>query len=1059
MKPRLYAALVLLLLLCSSSLALAQQRLVQGKITDSKGEPLVGASVVVKGTVVATGADADGSFQLQVPDGQNTLVVSFIGYQAKEVAIGNQTSITVQLAVSDQNLDEVVVVGYGSVKKSDLTGSVSSIKREELLVGNPLSLDRGLQGKVAGVQVTQNDGAPGSGISMQIRGINSFSGNTQPLYVIDGVPLEVNNSQSTPSGSIAGSDNAILTTNALNFLRPADIESIEVLKDASATAIYGSRGSNGVVIITTKKGVSGKDRIDVSFRTGFDQVSKKLDLLDAETFAYYNNESYRNADTYYGTNFVANNQLPFPGVTDPVTGLYRPAPEDIRGLGIGTDWQNEIFKNGAVYDANITFSGGNDKGNYAISGSYINQGGIIANSKFEQGGLRINGTRTLNNWLSFETNTQATRSLNRLVKTGTFNTTSDAGVIYAALRFAPTYTFDENNYTAANITEQPVTNPIIYTTDVKNQNGVNSIFSSNSLVFTLAPGLTARTRLGLNYYDSRRNVYYPRTTFEGNGLQGVATVSNYNQFDITSENILTYARKFSEKHDFTAVGGYTYTTSRFTNQTQTVSGFGVGDALQDNNLGAGTRIFNPGSGRAETVLISYLSRINYTFNNKYLFTLTGRVDGSSKFARNEKYAPFGAAAFAWRAIDERFISDLGFLSDLKVRLSYGTSGSQAIGPYQSLARLQANTYPVNGQLVSGFAPVGLENPDLTWETTYQADAGVDIGFLDGAVNITADYYQKTTENLLQNLTLPVNVGLGSVLFNSGSVRNRGVEVALNVQAVNKENFKWVSSGNISVNRNELLELGAGKVRDFSDRISAGPEVRPFIYLPGEPLGVIYGFQEDGIFQNEEEVRAAFPTLDASAVRKQIGEIRYADLNGDGQITDDGDRAVIGDVNPDFVYGLNNNFTFKNFDLGIFFQGSVGNDILNYTRKHTDDLGKGGNTTQRAYDNRWTPENPNATNPKAAFDFSRNLRFSDRFVEDGTYFRLKNLTVGYNFSFAQYGIRSARLFASATNLFTITDYTGFDPEVNAYGNDPSRRGVDLANYPNSKSYSVGINVGF
>ena len=397
-------------------------------------------------------------------------------------------------------------------------------------------------------------------------------------------------------------------------------------------------------------------------------------------------------------------------------------------------------------------------------------------------------------------------------------------------------------------------------------------------------------------------------------------------------------------------------------------------------------------------------------------------------------------------------------SDLKLRLSYGASGSQAIGPYQSLARLQGNTYPVNGQLVNGYAQVSAENPDLSWETTYQGDVGVDMAFFKDRLTFTADYYNKRTENLLQNLTLPVNVGFGSILFNSGSVRNRGVEAALNVRAVDGEKFKWTVGGNISVNRNELLSLGAGKQRDFSDRISAGPEVRPFIYLPGQALGLIYGYQEDGIFQNIEQVKAAFPNADPVAAKKLIGEIRYKDTNGDGQVNDL-DRTVIGNVNPKFVYGVNNTFNFKGFDLGVFLQGSVGNDILNYTHKQTDDLGKGGNTTQKAYDNRWTPDNPNATNPKAAFEFSRNLRFSDRYVESGTYFRIKTLSAGYNFEFKQYGIRTARLYASATNLFTSTKYSGYDPEVNAYGNDPSRRGVDLANYPNSRSYSVGINVGF
>ena len=901
---------------------------------------------------------------------------------------------------------------------------------------------------------------------MQIRGVNSFGSNTQPLYVIDGVPLEVNNANAAASGSISSSDNSVLTTNTLNFLRPADIESIEILKDASATAIYGSRGANGVVIITTRRGQSGKDRVDVAFRTGFDQVRKQIKVLDAATYASYLNEKFYNSDRYYGTSFTdttsGDYQLPFSGRVNPTTGLRTPVPSDF--VGHNTNWQDVIFQNGPVNDASVTFSGGeSNKGNFAITANYIRQAGIIVNSAFQQGNLRLNVTRNLTKWLTFETNTQASRSLNKLVKTATSNSEGNAGVIYSALRFGPTNSVNgvqliNGGQYAPAADQLPTTNPRSYINDVKNQNLVNSVFTSNSLVFNVLPGLQLRTRLGFNYYTSARNVYYPRSTYEGGAVDGAATVSGYNQYDLTWENIATYTRKFGEKHDLTGVAGYTYTHNTYNSTSTNVTGF-LNDVLQDNNLFLGKKVL-VNSGRGESFLLSYLARVNYTFNSKYLFTLSGRVDGSSKFARNNKYAPFGAAAFAWRAVDERFISDLGVFSDLKLRLSYGTSGNQAIGSYQSLARLNGDTYVFGGQLVNAFYPSSLASPNLTWETTYQADAGIDIGLLKGRLNLTVDAYDKQTKNLLQALTLPTNTGFESRFQNVGQVQNRGLEIALSGQAVDHENFKWSPGANLSINRNKIIELAPGKTVDFSPRISAGPEVRPFILQAGQPIGRIYGYQEDGIFQNTEEVKAAMPTLDDATALSMVGEIRYKDLNGDGVI-DSNDQQIIGNVNPKFLFGVTNTFNYKGLDLTVFFQGSVGNDILNYTRAISDNLGstRSNNITQRAYDNRWTPENPSGTGRKAVYADAVPLLFSNRFVENGTYVRLKNVTLGYNFDFKSYGIRSARLYVSVTNLVTFTKYTGYDPEVNAYGQNSALRGVDLGNYPTARNFSAGVNVGF
>ncbi len=1056
MRAALLTTVVVPAMLCASLQASAQAdgRVVQGTVRDAKGEPLIGAGIRVKDTQIGTTADANGHYSLTVPKGSNSLIVNFIGTSPQELTIGDRTTIDVTLRQDGQSLNDVVVVGYGSVKKSDLTGSVSSIKREELLVGTPLTLEKGLQGKVTGVQVTQNDGAPGAGISMQIRGVNSFGTNSQPLYVIDGVPLQVNNEAATP----AGTGNSVQSTNTLNFLRPNDIESIEILKDASATAIYGSRGANGVVIITTRRGQSGQDRVDVSFRTGFDHVTKKIKVLDAPTYARYINEKYTNYNKFYAPDSGSVLIRPYVGAINQQTGLRSPLPDDF--IGHSTNWQDQIFQNGPVNDASILFSGGGgDKGSFAISANYIKQSGIISNSNFEQGGLRVNITRNLTKWLTFETNTQATRSLNKLVKSATSNFNGDAGVIYSALRYAPTVQASGDSVKLPGgrvlvpADQVNTTNPYSYIRDVKNQNLVTSVFSSNSLIFNVLPGLQLRTRLGINYYTADRNTYYPRSTFEGGALMGSATVSAFNQFTITSENLATYNHKFGDKHDLTAVAGFTYTKDALNNNSINATGF-LNDVLQDNNLGAATNRFLS-SGRSQTVLLSYLGRINYNFLGRYLFTLTGRVDGASQFAPSKKYAPFAAGAFAWRAIDEEFLKNSTVFSDLKLRLSYGASGNQAIGPYQSLARLSPNNYVFNGALVNGFYVSTLPSPSLTWETTYQGDVGVDVGVLKGRLNLTVDVYDKQTKNLLQALPLPPSSGFGSGQINAGQVQNRGLEIGLTARAVDAADFKWTPSANISFNRNKIKELGANKVQAFSPRISAGPEILPFILEAGQPLGRVYGYVEDGIYRDADDV-----ATHAKQPGAQPGEIKYLDLNGDGFINSK-DQAVIGNVNPNYVFGVTNNFSYKNFDLTVFFQGSVGNSIVNLTRLTSENLGTSGsnNITQYAYDNRWTPENPNGTVRKAVREDAVPFLFSNRFVEDGTYVRLKNATLGYNFDFKNYGLRSVRVYLSATNLVTWTHYMGFDPEVNAYGQNPALRGVDLGNYPTARNFSAGINVGF
>jgi TonB-linked SusC/RagA family outer membrane protein len=1045
--------LLFIFFLAIHGLLYAQTARITGIVTDSNGTPLQNVTVHSMEGKASVVTDNNGHFEITVRSPKYNLEISMVGYETRQVPFHAGEPLKITLKTRQSALDEVVVIGYGNQKKRDLTGSIVSIKSDELMKSNPVTLEQGIQGKAAGVFVTQTDGAPGAGMSIQIRGTNSFLGGTEPLYVIDGIPMESDNATTTPT---SGSPYEEAKVNTLSFLNPTDIASIEILKDASATAIYGSRGANGVVIITTRKGTTNKDRIDFNVVTSVSEITKKYKMLNAEQYANYQNEAYINSDTYLGTNYQATNTLPYPGRFDSVQNQYLPAPSYYQGKG--TNWQNEIFQVAPKQDYTVSLSGGTGKNTYLISGDLVDQSGIVINSRFRRYSIRANVDHSVKSWLQVGTSFNYANTINQMVTTGASTVGPEGGVIKSAMTFLPTVPLIDTTtglYSQLYFTS----NPYQYAKQALNQVTGTRMFNASYLEASLLPGLKFKTLLGWNVSADKRDQYYPSTILEGATSGGMAYVSTTNSSNLSSENYFTYDKKWGIQ-SLNATAGFSYNNGMTQSLMVGASGF-MNDALQDNSLGSAADYIQPTNSKADWTLLSYYGRINYILSDKYLFTMTYRRDGSSKFAVDDKWAGFTSGAFAWRASDEKFLKNVNWLSDLKARVSVGQSGNQGIGSYSSLSQITASNYPYSGTVSNGYIVSTLGNDNLKWETTTQYDAGLDLGILKNRVSLVLDYYYKKTFDLLQYVTLPTSTGFTSQLENLGTIQNKGFEAAVNVKIIEAKNFGWNVSANISTNRNKILSLG-GEQEQWVQTIGTQPvNYQPFVQRVGQPIGLVMGWKEDGIFQNEGEVTKSgfYAGQPEAIIKREVGEIRYKDINGDGVI-DDSDRTIIGNVNPKYFYGFTTQLNYKNFDLSIFLQGVHGGDIINTLKYITDNLGSYTNTTVDAYNKRWTGEGSKGTNPKDILNSWRDFKFSNRYVEDGSYLRLKNLNLGYTVNLKNKQIlQSLRVYASVNNLITITHYSGYDPEVNGFGQDPSRRGVDLGNYPNSRTFSLGINCSF
>ena len=1036
--------------LCTLSLSalLTAQTTVTGLVMDgTNNETAIGASIIVPGTTVGTVTDFDGRFTIEVPDGKFILQVSMVGYKTQVVNIKGKTSVEVTLMEDAQVMDEVVVVGYGVMKKRDLSGSVSQIKSEDIMSGGQINVANSLEGKIAGVDVKASDGAPGSGVSITVRGANSFTTSSQPLYIVDGIPFGTDPNGVPSSGANDGQNTS---QNPLSMINPNDIEKIEVLKDASATAIYGSRGANGVVIITTRKGQEGRPRVELNIKGSVQQIGRKVEMLDAYHYALYQNEAAANSRTYEGGTqrdpYRGEWDYPYIGSGYVYTqGKYNPSPEDFLNPGIrtdqygnvdevaGADWQQQIYQLGWSQEYNAAVSGGTDKGYYSFSGSYADQTGIIKNTGYKRYGLSINTAWHITKWLEIGTSQHFTNATTNFQRTNSENT----GIIRSSLIFPPTYgphaqteQLDELNWLAAN--------PVNYVNGAKDELKQISWFSSSFVEFTIQPWLKLRQNLGLGYNDGHRSTYYDRHTQEGKSpYNGKAGKASSIWKSLTSETLLTFDHKFNEKHSINAVLGVTFERGWGENESMTATNF-PNDLTKDANMALALDKAVLQSSKTVQSLESYLARVNYTLMGRYIFTASARVDGSSSFAAKNKWAPFFSGAFAWRMIDEEWMQSQDVLSNWKWRVSFGETGNQAIGAYRTLTVFDAANYPYAGTLESGEAMIdwrGPTNPDLRWETTDQADAGLDIGFLNNRINLTLDYYWKKTRDLLQNVTIPSSSGFSQMMINSGWVINQGFELSLSAVAIDIRDWKWTLDANFSLNRNRI---GGLKGDQYATALWSKAD-QVFLQRNGCPIGTLYGYKEEGI-------------------DPATGEIIYADLDGSGSITE-ADRTIIGNTNPDFTYSLTSRLSWKGLSLNFMLQGSHGNDIFNYNLTDIT-MSNIGNITKTAYEGRWTPQTATtATWPKPTAGYNRTWLVSDRYVEDGSFLKIKYITLSYDWNNPAKWLQKINFNFTVNNVYTFTRYSWFEPDVNAAGTNPACPGVDSYSYPSARTYSLGINFVF
>ena len=995
-------------------------KVVRGKVTSQNGDPLNGVSVAAKNTKVGTATDNNGEFVITVEDQVTTLVFTHVGYITSEVAITNQQSLTVVLQIDAKGLSDVVVVGYGQVRKNDVTGSVSTIPVREMKKLAVTSLDQALQGRAAGVQITQNSGAPGGSTTIRIRGGNSIQGDNEPLYVIDGVPFK---NDGVNSGA---------SFNVLSTLNPNDIETVSILKDASSTAIYGSRGANGVVIITTKRGKAGTPLITFETYYGTQKVRRKYPVLSASEYAAFLND-------------VNINDGRPPAFTQ----------TQIDSIGKGVDWQDEIFQRAPIANYQLSMSGGDEKTQYAMTAGYFTQDGIVKKSDFERYSFRINLDKKVNDRLKVGNSLSINRTSSNQSRTD--GSLGSAGLVtIAALQFPPIVPIrnKDSSYVITNpYLNFTADNPVALALDSKNTNAAYRIFGNIFGEYRILEGLTIKIIVGADGILQKQSSYLPRTVSSGLSQGGAAFISNTQSLTWINENLLNYNKNIGVDHHINLLAGYTQQANR-TEFTTAASRNFVDDNLGYNNLALGSVSLVPTS-RVETWgLKSYLGRVNYSFRNKYLVTASIRADGSSRFGKNNRFAYFPSGAVAWKISDESFFHANNIFSDLKIRASYGLTGNQdGIGNYPAYSLLGTQNYVFGNVVSTGVGPSQIANPDLSWETTTQGDIGLDVGLFNGRISLTGDVYLKRTRDLLLNLTIPSSAGFSSAIKNLGRVENKGIELTISTRNFTGA-FQWNTELNVSTNKNAVIDIGGAKEIFAGEVANIGQNLNSGIIRVGLPLGSFYGYITDGVYQTAAEI-----TKLADAQAKKPGDRKYRDLNNDN-IINDLDRTIIGTAQPKYIGGITNTFSYMGIELSVFFQGVYGNDILNANRFELEYL-NGTNNQSKDMVKRWSATNTNTDVPRATSTRPAN-RISTRQIENGSYLRLKNVQLAYTFSpsmMSRLKVQSIRVYVSAQNYITWTNYSGFDPEVNRFGQDSRSQGFDYSGYPAAKTLFAGLNVSF
>ncbi|NPA35794.1 MAG: TonB-dependent receptor [Chlorobi bacterium] len=1021
------------------------QILIKGKVTDVSGDPIPGVNIYIKGTTNGTISDINGKYQLNV-NKNDVIVFKFIGYKTVEEVVGDKTTINVTLKEDTKQLAETVVVGYGTMRKSDITGSTVSVKVTDDVAQQYPTVDQLLQGRAPGVQVISNDGTPGSGISVRIRGTNSLRSNNEPLYVVDGIII-------TTAGEDASTtvdyNDYSENQNGLNGINPADIESIEVLKDASATAIYGSRGANGVVLITTKKGKKGRAKIDAYYNAAFTQIGKELDVLDGPGFAQYMNEAallnhnspryYIDGDKVYG---ISNGEIS----SQPFKEVY---------------WQDYAYRVGVSHTAGVSFSGGSDKGSYYISTRYNDAQGVADNSQMKNGDMRININRKLTDKLKldgqislFYSNGTFPQSGSKLGANGSF--------VKSTVTFNPLIGDDIVDYQ----NELQVSNPYSWINDYEEKSKEFKALASLTLTYELpVKGLKYQIKAAGNNRIKDRRKFYGLTTYVGSGANGKLSMANQEKWAWNINNLLMYYHAFKKVHKLNAMIGYVYDGNFMEDRYYTVENFSTTQFMTDGPE-YGTVIKQPLiTYPREQTMNSFLARANYSYKGKYIATATFRADGSSKFAEGQRYGYFPSFSLAWRVMEERFMDNLTSVSNLKLRAGWGQTGNQAITPYQTITTYAVALYANPDNSTSNvYVPSNIANPDLTWETTVQTNVGLDIGLFKNRLISTIDVYYKETNDLLQQVALPTSTGYSKMYINRGTISNKGIDFNINGVILQSKDLELSVGANISINRNEILELGipdapvyidgAEEMRSYylGDNVSTGNTFKcpANIFMAGESIGMFWGFKTDGIYQEDD------PDLETYGA--QPGDVKILDLNQDG-IIDENDRTFIGDPNPDFLYGFNMSLRYKRFSFNMDWSGVYGNEIANgFGINYYTATGNSQNIHPAAYYNAWRPDRPSNTYPRIGYNEENAIAMTDRIIEDGSYLRLNNLTLSYNLP-TENLFKQFRIYASGKNLLTFTKYSGYDPNVTSFMWNSNIQGVDWNPFPNARIYIVGINITF
>ena len=1037
-----------------------QTHRITGTITDSMtGETLPGVSVVVEGTTMGTATDEEGRYSLEVANENVILQVSYVGFLQERIPVDGRIVVDVQLTPDLRFLDEVVVVGYGSMRRSDMTGSVVSISEEDLRGSISTSLDMALQGRAAGVQVTPTSGRPGGGMSISIRGASSLSGTNEPLYIVDGIPISGDGSGAAVGFDWAGGGAGQNVASPLSAINPNDIVSIEVLKDASATAIYGSRASNGVILVTTRQGRSGAPRVEYSAYTGIQQNPRKIPMLNLQEFAIYHNE-------FQDTHGWNRNQ----SFMDPSI------------LGSGTDWQDEIFRNAWLQSHDLSVSGGFDQTTYALSFGYMSQDGVVLSSGFDRLSTRLSFNSRMYSWLE----AGGSMTLGSTNETIVLND-DDRGITSLALYNRPDVpvlmpdgswggTLDDNDMSSL---YNPVALAEMRNIDLERTRILSNLYAN----ITLTEGLTFRSQFGSSINNNNNYAFHP-TYVMGDVISDIAisrrSFANNRHWIIT--NFLTYDHNFGSDIRTQVMVGQEAQESRWEGMMGQRSGF-INNDVQELNAGDAESALNS-QYKGSNALASYFGRLNLVFLDRYLFTATYRADASSNFSPENQWGYFPSAAFAWTISNENFMQNLDAVEMLKLRVSYGQVGNQDIGGYTWGAAL-TNT-PTRWGI--GLRPNRFANPDVKWETTTATNIGVDLNLFRNRIEFIADFYLRQTKDMLWQADLPMYMGvsgsgsLSAPMVNVGEVENRGMEFTLNTVNLTGD-FQWNSGLTFTLNRNKLTAL-------YDDGNVIDRNVQWFHHatrsMVGQPIGMFYGYIADGIFTDVDDILNHFTNENGEYVGPPIdrntgvwpGDIKFRDINGDGVIDGD-DRTIIGNPHPDFTFGFNNSFSYRGFDLNIFLTGSYGNDILNFTRRETEAMMRGTNQSTRVLDRAVLalhdpegsvddPDNVYVSNPDTDVprvtqtDPNNNRRMSSRYIEDGSFLKIRNVRLGYSLPstfVSNLGLNSVRLYVNLQNLYTFTNYSGFDPQIGAYNQDVLLTGVDNGFYPSPRMYTFGLNVGF